>query len=93
MGRFGGDAVHLPGADGLEVMLPGEQPAIGVHYTLFAPDLPPFAQQHEQVLREHGIAMPSAFAALDPEQHALAIDIADLEVGNLRGAETSPVRD
>jgi hypothetical protein len=46
MRRFGCDAVNLPCADGLEIMLTGEQPAIGVHHAFLAPDLPPFPEQH-----------------------------------------------
>ena len=43
------------------------------------PFLPPRSQQSEQIGREHGIAIPAAFAALDADQHALAVDIADFE--------------
>jgi hypothetical protein len=41
--------------------------------------------------REQGIAVSSALAVLDPDQHALAVDIVDLEVGNLRDAQARAI--
>ena len=32
----------------------------------------------EQLRRKHGVAIPSALAVLDPDQHALAVDVVDL---------------
>ncbi|MDZ4327828.1 MAG: hypothetical protein U1A73_22815 [Pseudomonas sp.] len=40
--------------------------AIGVHDALMAPNFPPLAQKQQQISREHGIAVPSAFAAFNP---------------------------
>lgn len=91
MGGFGSNAVDLPGADRLEVMHTREQPAIGMHHALSAPDLPPFPQENEQVMGEHGIAIPAAFAALNPEQHAFAVDIPDLEAGHFARAQASSI--
>src|SRR5947209_2609277 len=82
LGRFGcrdDDAMKLPGADRLHRMLPWKQPTLRVHHALLPSDLPPLAQQREQICREHGVAIPPTLAALDLEQHALAVDIADLE--------------
>jgi hypothetical protein len=36
-------------------------------------------QQHEQAFGQHGVAVASTLATLDPQQHALAVDIAHLE--------------
>ena len=43
-------------------------------------------RQLEQVGRQHGIAVLPIIATLDPEQHALAVDIAALEARNLDDA-------
>jgi hypothetical protein len=60
-------------------MLAWKQPALGIHHALLPADLPPLAQQGEHIRREHGVAILPAFATLDPKQHALAVDVADLE--------------
>jgi hypothetical protein len=55
----------------------------------FAPAVsPPVAQQLEQLRRQHGIAVLAALALLDPQQHALGIDIADLERDDLEDAQS-----
>ena len=64
-----------------------------MHDALFVTDLPPLAQQREQVGREHDIAVLSSLAALDTEQHVLAIDIAHLEHRDLGDAQTRTVCD
>ena len=87
------DAMQVPGADRLRRMLTREQPALCVHHALLAPDLPPFAQQGQQICREDGIAIPATFATLDPEQHAFAVDVADLECRDLRHAQASAIGD
>ena len=69
------DAMQMPGADRLHRVLTREQPALRVHHALLPPDLPPLAQQGQQIGREHGIAIPATLATLDPEQHALAVDV------------------
>ena len=78
-----------------------EQPAIGMHHALFASDLPPFPQENEKVMGKHGITMPTAFAVLNPEQHAFAVDIPDSEArhfacaqaGSISGHQGGPVAD
>ena len=62
------DAMQVPGADRLRRMLTREQPASCVHHALLAPDLPPLAQQRQQIRWEYGVAIPATLAALDPEQ-------------------------
>src|SRR3954453_20906583 len=69
----------------VEPVLSGEQPDLGPG------DPPPVPQQLEQLRREHRKAIPSPLALLDPEQHALGINVADLERNDLRDAQARPV--
>ena len=46
----------------------------------------------EQLRRQHGVAVLAAFALLDPEQHALGIDVADLERDDLGDAQSGAIR-
>ncbi len=64
-----------------------------MHHTLLPPDLPPLAQQREQVGRQQGIAVPSALATLDAQQHALAVDVGDLQRRHLRDAQARAIGD
>ena len=91
--RLDDDAMELPGADRLHRMLSREQPAVAVHHALLPPDLPPLAQQREQVRRQHGIAVPPALAAFDTQQHALAVDVGDLQRRDLGDAQAGAVSD
>jgi hypothetical protein len=56
-------------------------------------DLPPLAQQGEQICQGHGIAIPATLAALDPDQYALAVDIGDPERRYLGHAQASAIGD
>lgn len=87
------DAMELPRADRLHRVLTGEQPAVAMHHTLFASNLPPLAQQREQVSREQRIAVLTAFALLDSQQHALAVDVAHLEHRDLGNPQARAVSD
>jgi hypothetical protein len=91
--RLDDDAMQLPGADWLHGVLSWKQPTVAMHHALLVPDLPPLAQQGEQIRREHGIAIPATLATLDPDQHALAVDIGDLERRDLSHAETGAIGD
>src|SRR6202022_4658639 len=53
--------------------------------------LPPGAQQLEQMRRQHDIAILAALALLDPDQHALAVNVGDLERDHFRGAQTRSI--
>src|SRR3546814_9747142 len=89
IGGFSGldnDTGELPGADRDRSALPGEQPALRQEHALLPSGAPPVAQQQEQALGQHGIAVAAALTALDPEQHALAVDVADLERRHLGDA-------
>jgi len=93
LGGFDDDAVKLAGADRQHGASAREEPAIGVQHTLLPPRAPPVAQQHEQALWQHGVAIAPALAAFDPEQHALAVDIAHLERRDLADAQASATGD
>lgn len=69
-------------------MLAGEQPAIDVQHALPPTDPPPFPEQRHQPSRQHRVAIPSALPWLDPQQHALAVDVAHLKGGDLSRAQT-----
>src|SRR6516165_1285776 len=58
----------------------GKQPGLaGRHPSLLARGAPPFAQQLEKVGRKHDIAILLPLALLDPDDHALTIDIGELQ--------------
>src|SRR5271167_1830562 len=91
--RLDDDAMELPGADRLHGVLSWEEPTVAMHNALLVPDLPPLAQQGEQVCRQHGIAIPATLATLDADQHALAVDIGDLERRDLGHAQAGAIGD
>lgn len=91
MRRLDHDAIELSGADRLERVLARKQPAVAVQHALAMADLPPLTQQGEQIGREHGVAILPAFTALDPDQHAFAVDIAHLEHGDLADAQPGTI--
>src|SRR5215472_14584678 len=62
-----------------------EQPA------LLPRRLPPGAQQVEQTRRQHDGTVLAAFALLDADDHALAVDVGDLERDHLGGAQAGAV--
>src|SRR6476659_11045897 len=75
LGRAGGgmdDPVELTRGEMVDGVLPGKEPDVR------AGDAPPVPQELEQLRREHRKAVPSSLALLDPEQHALGIDVAAL---------------
>ena len=72
-------AIQLPGAQGFDRVQAGEQPAAVEHLALRSGDAPPHAQAFQQDRRQHRIAILLAFAAFNPQGHALAVDVADLQ--------------
>jgi hypothetical protein len=56
------------------------------------PGLSPITAQHaEQLRRQHDIPIPAALALFDPDQHAAAVDIGDLQPHRLRYPEPGGV--
>ena len=80
---FFDDPAQLARGNRPDGVLAREQPSTGQHGPLATSFLPPRSQQSEEIGRKHRIAIPPALAALDADQHALAVDIADLECGDL----------
>ena len=70
---------------GLTGLLPGKQPA------LWPRRLPPGAQQLEQMRGQHHVAVLAALALLDPDHHAGAVDVADLERDHFGGAQARAI--
>jgi hypothetical protein len=44
--------------------------------------VPPEPQKIQQLWRQHGVVILAAFALLDADQHASAVDVVDLKSGN-----------
>ena len=80
-------AVELPHGEGRAGNLAGEQPCPRPL------DQPPAPQQVEQWLRQHHVTVLVALALIDPDQHAGAVDIADLERDDFGGAQSGAVGD
>jgi hypothetical protein len=59
--------------------------------TLRARRLPPDPQQIEQARREHDVTVLAAFALLDADDHAFAVDVGDFERDHLGGAQTGAI--
>jgi hypothetical protein len=77
------DARELAGGDGLGRVLTGKQPPSRQHHALVPALPPPVSQQRQKVRRQHGVAIPAAFAAFNADQHAVFVDIAHFERGHL----------
>src|SRR5882672_4646726 len=78
-------AVELPGRERLDRVAPRKQPA------LRPGRLPPGAQQRKKMLGEHDIAVLAALALLDPDHHAGAVDVGDLERDHLGSAQARSI--
>jgi len=52
---------------------------------------PPQPQQREQLRRKHGVAVLAPLALFDPEQHARAVDIIDLQAGDFGHTQTRAI--
>jgi hypothetical protein len=50
-----------------------------MHPSLFACDAPPVARQFEKVGRENDIPILVALALFDPDDHAVTVDIGELQ--------------
>ena len=78
-------AIELARRHRLHGIAAGKQPA------LRSCRLAPGAQQFEQMRRQHHVAVFTAFALLDADDHALAVDVADLQRDHLGGAQTRAI--
>jgi hypothetical protein len=80
-------AIELARRHRLHPIAAREQP------TLRSCCLPPGAQQIEQAWRQHDVAVLAAFALLHADDHALAVDIGDLERDDFVGAQAGAIGD
>ena len=86
-------AMQLPRRDRIGAAAAREQPAMRKHHPAPPAFAPPQPQQFEQLRREHRVAILAALALLDTEQHALAVDVVDLEVRDLGHAQARAIGD
>ena len=92
-GGLDDDAIQLSGAERHHRVLAGEEPAIRAHDAQLSSGAPPVPKQHQQALGQHGVAIATALAAFDAQQHALAVDVAHLESRDLGDAQASAIGD
>src|SRR5271168_4430560 len=85
--RGGNRSTELPGRHRVDRIEAGKQPAPRLR------DLPPVAQQLQQLRREHHEAILLPLALLDAQQHALAVDIGDLQRDDLGYAQARAIGD
>ena len=78
-------AIELARRHRLHAVAPWKQPA------LRSCRPPPGTQQFEQMRRQHHVAVFAAFALLDANDHALAVDVGDLERDHLAGAQACAI--
>ena len=93
-GRPGGGVdgtIELPGAQGLDWVQPGEQPATVEHLALRPGNPPPEPQAFEEDRREHGVAVFASFALFDAQGHAFAVDVADFERRHFTGPQAGAI--
>ncbi len=86
-GRSVAGAVELAGGQRLHRVAAREQPPLRPLC------LPVGTQQLEQRGRQHHVAVLAALALLDPNDHARAVDIGDLERDHLGGAQARAIGD
>ena len=84
-------AAELAGGERLDRVAARKQPASPQQQAAPPPLPPPDAQQFEQLRRQHCVTVLAPLAALDAQQHALGIDIADLERDNFGDAQAGAV--
>ena len=92
LGGGADDTAELAGGQRLDRVAAGKQPASRQQQAAPSPFAPPGAQQFEQLRRQHRMAVLAALAAFDAQQHALRIDVADLERDDFRDAQPGAVR-
>ena len=74
-------------ADGFAGLVAREEPFLGAIHS------PPFAQDLQQLWREHDIAIYAPFALVDSDNHSFAIDIGDFQANSFRDAQPGRVAD
>jgi adenylosuccinate lyase len=83
--------IELPGAQRIDGIQAGKQPAARQHLALALGHPPPTTQTFEHQRREHRVAILLPLAALDAQRHALAVDVTHLQRNHLAGAQSCAV--
>src|SRR5215469_5042426 len=86
LGGGADNAAELAGRQRLDRVAAWQQPASRQQQVALPPLAPPGTQKFEQWRRQHRVAVFASLAALDAQQHAFGIDVADLERDNFRDA-------
>ena len=76
---------QLPRRDRIDLRFAREEPTLGSRFTPVVP------QKVSQVRRQHHLAVLLTLALIDMDQHPVAVDIADLEIADLRCAQPGTV--
>src|SRR6516164_7174991 len=84
-------AIELTGRQRLDRVAAGKQPTPRQQQAAPPALPPPGTQQLEQLRRQHCVTVPTPLAAFDAQQHALGIDIANLERDDFRDAQPSAI--
>ena len=80
-------AAELAGRHWIDRVLTRKQPSLRPRRP------PPLAQQFEQLGREHDVPISLSLALLNPQRHALAIDVGHFQGHDLGHAQARPVGD
>src|SRR5215467_6173496 len=78
-------AIELAHREMVDPVLSGKQPSLRPCCP------PPGAQQFEQMRRQHHVAVFVALALLHTDEHALAVDVADLERNHFGSPQARPI--
>jgi len=84
-------AVELPRAQRVGRIQAREQPASRQDLALGVTQAPPCAQPFQQYRAEHGVAVLATLALIHAQRHALTVDVADLQCGDLADAKPGAV--
>src|SRR5262252_10959409 len=93
-GRLVEEAAQLPRRKMLPLPAPGEQPTLPYRHArvkAFRAYLPPLSQQHEQLRRQHDVAILAPFRLYDPDDHLRAVDVTIFEPDNLAGPKPTAI--
>ena len=88
------ETIELAGRHRPIFAMPWKQPALRQRLTdimTFGPDRPPGPEQAKQILGKFDLAILLALALNNPDDHLLAVDIADLEPGHFASTHAGAI--
>lgn len=88
IGSFLNRAMKLPRRDQMGAATPRKQPAVRQHHAAPLSFASPKPQQFDELRRKHGIASLRP-CLVQPDQHTFGVDVIDLEMGDLGGAQAA----